>query len=92
MRTLTFDEALAACPNVTVEQLEHWKKELELEGLSCPAIDRRLRVLQGNFSEEDIATVKAAIRRARADMREWEKASRVDPVKMRTPLQPPRKP
>lgn len=86
MRTLTFDEALAACPSATIEQLEHWKVELELQGLSCPAIDRRLRVMQGCFSPEDIAAVKKAIRRAKEDMAEWKKASRLDPLKVITSI------
>jgi len=86
MKTITFDEALASCPSVTVEMLEHWKVELELQGLSCPAIDRRLRVMHGCFSPEDIAAVQKAIRRAKEDMAEWKKASRVDPLKMITPI------
>lgn len=86
MKTITFDEALASCPSVTVEMLEHWKVELELQGLSCPAIDRRLRVMHGGFTQEDVAAVKKAIRRAKEDMAEWKKASRIDPLKMITPI------
>lgn len=89
MRTITFDEALASCPSVTKEMLEHWKTELELEGLSCPAIDRRIRVINGGFSEEDVAAVKSAIRRAKKDIAEYARQSSPDPLKMITPLTPP---
>lgn len=42
-----------------------------------------------DFTADEIKAVRAAIRRARQDMIEWEKASRVDPEKMRIPMTPP---
>lgn len=46
---------------------------------------------QVEFTESDIATVRAAIRRAKEECDEWERASRVSPERMRTPLTPPRR-
>lgn len=41
------------------------------------------------FTPEEIAAVRAGIQAARESMREWNEATRVDPVAMRTPLTPP---
>ena len=40
------------------------------------------------FTPEQIAKVRESIKRARADCEEWARASRVDPIKMITPIGP----
>jgi hypothetical protein len=40
--TKTFDELMAHCPNVTLDQLQFWRDELDKDGYPHPEIDKAI--------------------------------------------------